>query len=81
MGMSYRIPQNIKDPIYFAEYQTWFKKSMADVVRIISKNDLDPYKFYQAQYNVKLHCNSFQVIEQVEFPSEKEATLFMLRWS
>lgn len=79
--MSYRIPQNIKDPIYFAEYQTWFKKSMADIMRIASKHGFDLYKFYEAQYNVKLCENSFSVIEQIEFPSEQDALLFVLRWS
>lgn len=79
--MSYRIPQNIKDPIYFAEYQTWFKNSMADVMRITKNQGFDNYVFYEAQYNVKLHRNSFQVIEQVEFPLEEEAVMFALRWT
>lgn len=79
--MSYCLPDRYKDPSQFAEYQPWFKKSMGDVLKITNMNGFDVYKFYEAQYNVKLFRNSFGVIEQVIFPSEEDALLFLLRWS
>lgn len=79
--MTYRIPDRYKDPTQFAEYQPWFKKSMTDVLKITYANGFDIYKFYEAQYNVELFRNSFGVVEQVIFPSEEDALLFLLRWA
>ena len=69
------MPVKCKDPVDFAEYQSWFRKSMDAV-----NQRFNLHRSYEAQYNVKVHANSFSVVTQIEFPSEEEATLFMLRW-
>jgi len=47
----------------------------------IYNSGFDIYKFYEAQYNVELFRNPFGVVEQVIFPSEEDALLFLLRWN
>lgn len=78
--MTYCLPEKYTDPPEFAEYQTWFINSMVDAIQT-TMSIQDAYGYYARHYNVKLRTNSFDVVEQVEFPSKNEAVLFVLKWS
>lgn len=61
----------------------WFNNSWLALDEIRSSfGKVSPHNVYEYQYNVKLHRGGIlYTTEYVEFPSESEATMFVLRWS
>ena len=57
-------------------YHSWYRNS-ADAIRRPPQHF---YKDYAFAYNVKLHVNKYG-LDAIEFPSEEEALMFMLKWS
>jgi hypothetical protein len=77
--MSYRL--KIADNA-FSPSEPWFNKSWLamDDARKIYKSS--PHQLYEKIYNVKLHQGgTLKSAEYIEFPSEADAIMFLLRWS
>ena len=66
----------------FGPNEPWFNNSWLamDDARKIYKSD--PHQLYEKIYNVKLHKGGLlKSAEYIEFPSEADAIIFLLKWS
>lgn len=74
--MSYKIKTHSGDTYY-----PWFKNSWKSLssVGLLEQTAVD----YEKHFKVKLDIerDQFLSINQVEFPSEEDALLFLLRWA
>ena len=59
-------------------FSKWFVNSF-NALQHIHKNMHDNWKVYEDHYNIKFKFTDSDVF--AVFPSEEEATMFMLRWS
>lgn len=76
----------MKNPVVSIDNCSWFQKSydeIEDALRDVDEVDRD----YEEKFNVKLiygkpkEDGAVKPIVAVEFSSEEEATLFLLRWT
>lgn len=63
----------------------WVDNSIIPIVEYIKKNVGDRLDllvgFYEHEYNVKVHTIGGTIWSDVEFPSEDDAIMFILKWS
>ena len=68
-----------------AESTAWFMNSYHDILLAAEKQEItEPDlvdKLYEETYGVKLIIDTAEWVTQVEFPSDEEALLFIVRWS
>ena len=84
MATKLKMPVTIGD----RSQASWYYNSMDPLVRECRGSSphgrKDPFaglfELYEETYNVKLEFDSYGFIEGVIFPSEEEATMFLLRW-
>lgn len=62
--------------------KSWFNNSWFAMDDIRKAYEYDPHTLYEKIYNVKIvRGKRMKDPDYVEFPSEEEATMFVLKWS
>lgn len=58
----------------------WFDKSFDDI-NLKTANRWDYYKAWEEKYGYRIQLDKFGWPAYVIFPSQEEATMFLLRWT
>lgn len=74
----------IKLEVDFIDPPTWFTNSMIPIQETVNERGYARYrafKLYELRYQIKLIFDEYRFVRYAEFPSQEEATLFVMKWS
>lgn len=63
---------------------TWFHNSFSSIIeeeRKAGRGIIHIHRIWQEQYGYEFLTDQYGFVEGVVFPSEEEATMFLLKWS